>query len=310
MLDGWRSRVALSGQERGCRLSGRASHTLNEPQVPGLSKGNIARFENVGLRYGLGPEVLRDVTFSLRSGSFHFLVGESGAGKSSLLKLMYLALKPSRGLISLFGSDIATTSRPDFPALRRQIGVVFQEFRLLEHLSTFDNVALPLRVAGVKEADVNRHVTELLEWVGLKDHMKSRPPTLSGGQQQRVSIARAVIARPKLLLADEPTGNVDDRMALRLMHLFEELNRLGTTIVVATHNMALVDSLGYPVMRLDAGAMSIAEGSGNKSAGREWRESRESAQENARAQARARRERLRSDSDDADADPPGIENFL
>lgn len=286
-----------------------------------MSKGNIARFENVGLRYGLGPEVLRDVTFTLDSGSFHFLVGESGAGKSSLLKLLYLALKPSRGLISLFGSDIATTPRPTLPGLRRQIGVVFQEFRLLEHLSTFDNVALPLRVAGVKEADVNRHVTELLEWVGLKDHMKSRPPTLSGGQQQRVSIARAVIARPKLLLADEPTGNVDDRMALRLMHLFEELNRLGTTIVVATHNMALVDSLGYPVMRLDAGALSVIEGSGNKSAAREWRESRESAQSGertadradtrqAQAQARARRERLRSETDDADTDPPGIENFL
>lgn len=286
-----------------------------------MSKGNIARFENVGLRYGLGPEVLRDVTFTLDSGSFHFLVGESGAGKSSLLKLLYLALKPSRGLISLFGSDIATTPRPTLPGLRRQIGVVFQEFRLLEHLSTFDNVALPLRVAGVKEADVNRHVTELLEWVGLKDHMKSRPPTLSGGQQQRVSIARAVIARPKLLLADEPTGNVDDRMALRLMHLFEELNRLGTTIVVATHNMALVDSLGYPVMRLDAGALSVIEGSGNKSAAREWRESRESAQSGertadradtrqAQVQARARRERLRSETDDADTDPPGIENFL
>ena len=279
---------------------------LEKPQVARLSKGNITRFENVGLRYGLGPEVLRDVTFSLDQGSFHFLVGESGAGKSSLLKLMYLALKPSRGLISLFGCDIATTPRPELPALRRQIGVVFQEFRLLEHLSTFDNVALPLRVAGIKEQDVTRHVTELLEWVGLKDHMKSRPPTLSGGQQQRVSIARAVIARPKLLLADEPTGNVDDRMALRLMHLFEELNRLGTTIVVATHNMALVDSLGHPVMRLDAGSMSVVPGSGNKSAAREWRESRESAA----AQARARRGRVRDDIDEPDADPPGIENFL
>ncbi|MCK5779196.1 MAG: cell division ATP-binding protein FtsE [Rhodospirillales bacterium] len=270
----------------------------------------MARFENVGLRYGLGPEVLRDVTFSLESGSFHFLVGESGAGKSSLLKLLYLALKPSRGLISLFGADIATTPRPQLPALRRQIGVVFQEFRLLEHLSAFDNVALPLRVAGIKEADVNRHVTELLEWVGLKDHMKSRPPTLSGGQQQRVSIARAVIARPKLLLADEPTGNVDDRMALRLMHLFEELNRLGTTIVVATHNMALVDGLGYPILRLDAGTLATVAGSGNKSAAREWRESRESAEQQARAQARARRERRRGETDEQDADPPGIENFL
>ena len=310
MLDGRRARVALSVLSASVGPRPVAFHPFQEPQVPGLSKGNIARFENVGLRYGLGPEVLRDVTFSLDSGSFHFLVGESGAGKSSLLKLLYLALKPSRGLISLFGSDIATTPRPQLPALRRQIGVVFQEFRLLEHLSAFDNVALPLRVAGIKEADVNRHVTELLEWVGLKDHMKSRPPTLSGGQQQRVSIARAVIARPKLLLADEPTGNVDDRMALRLMHLFEELNRLGTTIVVATHNMALVDGLGYRILRLDAGKLTTVAGSGNKSAAREWRESRESAQEQARAQARARRERLRGETEEQDADPPGIENFL
>lgn len=271
-----------------------------------MSDGTIARFENVGLRYGLGPEVLQDVTFSLTPGSFHFLVGESGAGKSSLLRLMYLALKPSRGLISLFGRDMATTPRDDFPALRRQIGVVFQEFRLLSHLSTFDNVALPLRVSGIKEADISRHVAELLEWVGLKAHMQSRPPTLSGGQQQRVSIARAVIARPKLLLADEPTGNVDDRMALRLMHLFEELNRLGTTIVIATHNMALVDRLGYPVLRLDKGRLELTPGSGNKSAAREWRESRESA---GRKPA-PRRPRVQEDLDDADTDPPGIENFL
>ena len=272
-----------------------------------LSDGTIARFENVGLRYGLGPEVLQDITFQLAPGAFHFLVGESGAGKSSLLKLLYLALTPSRGLISLFGRDIATMPRADLPALRRQIGVVFQEFKLLSHLSTFDNVALPLRVAGVKEADINRHVSELLEWVGLQDHMKARPPTLSGGQQQRVSIARAVIARPKLLLADEPTGNVDDRMALRLMHLFEELNRLGTTIVVATHNMALVDRLGYPVLRLDSGRLTTKPGSGNRSAGREWRESRESVA----AQVRARRRKADDDTDDADPpDPPGIENFL
>lgn len=277
-----------------------------EFSMQGFSEANIARFENVGLRYGLGPEVLQDVTFSLATGSFHFLVGESGAGKSSLLKLLYLALKPSRGIISLFGRDIATLPRKELPALRRQIGVVFQEFRLLEHLSTFDNVALPLRVAGVKEADINRHVAELLEWVGLKDHMKARPPTLSGGQQQRVSIARAVIARPKILLADEPTGNVDDRMALRLMHLFEELNRLGTTIVIATHNMSLVDGLGYPIMRLDDGHFSLIEGSGNRSPTRERRELRESA----KAAASARRRRPIFDSDDNDTEPPGIENFL
>jgi len=218
---------------------------------------HVVRFENVGLRYGLGPEVLQDISFELTSGSFHFLVGASGAGKSSLLKLMYLALKPSRGLISLFGRDMATTPRKELPGLRRRVGVVFQNFRLMNHLSTFDNVALPLRVAGVREGDVKKHVAELLSWVGLESHMSARPPTLSGGQQQRVAIARAVISRPKLLLADEPTGNVDDRMALRLMHLFEELNKLGTTIVIATHNESLVRRLGHPCIQLDSGWLSV-----------------------------------------------------
>jgi cell division transport system ATP-binding protein len=217
----------------------------------------IVRFESVGLRYGLGPEVLQDLSFTLPRGSFHFLIGESGAGKSSLLKLIYLALKPSRGLISLFGNDIATTPRPNLPALRRKVGVVFQEFKLLNHLSAYDNVALPLRVAGAKESVVKKHVSELLTWVGLKSHMQARPPTLSGGQQQRVSIARAVIARPRLLLADEPTGNVDDVMGLRLMHLFEELNRLGTTVVIATHNMKVVESLGHGRLLLEDGQLTM-----------------------------------------------------
>lgn len=218
---------------------------------------DIVRFESVGLRYGLGPEVLQDVTFALAEGSFNFLTGESGAGKSSLLKLLYLALKPTRGAVSLFGRDVASIARTGLPALRRQVGVVFQEFRLLGHLSTFDNVALPLRIAGGRESEINRNVTELLAWVGLKDQMKARPSTLSGGQQQRVSIARAVISRPKLLLADEPTGNVDDRMALRLMHLFEELNRLGTTVVIATHNVALVERLGHGRLHLEGGRLSV-----------------------------------------------------
>jgi len=220
----------------------------------------VVRFENVGLRYGLGPEVLQDITFSMAPGSFHFLIGASGAGKSSLLKLIYLAMKPSRGLISLFGRDIQTTSRRDLPALRRRVGVVFQEFRLLNHLSAFDNVALPLRVAGARESDIQKHVVELLSWVGLKDHLDARPPTLSGGQQQRVSIARAVISRPKLLLADEPTGNIDDRMGLRLMHLFEELNKLGTTVVIATHNNLLVEKMGYPRLHLDEGWLETVGG--------------------------------------------------
>jgi len=220
----------------------------------------VVRFENVGLRYGLGAEVVQDITFTLNPGSFHFLVGPSGAGKSTLLKLMYLALKPSRGLITLFDRDIATTPRNDLPGLRRRVGVVFQEFRLLKHLSAFDNVALPLRVARIREDEVRKHVEELLSWVGLKDHMHARPPTMSGGQQQRVAIARAVIARPRLILADEPTGNVDDAMALRLLHLFEELNKLGSTIVIATHNESLVKRLGHPILKLERGHLEIIEG--------------------------------------------------
>ncbi len=220
----------------------------------------IVRFKNIGLRYGLGREVLLDVSFALEPGSFHFLVGESGAGKSSLLKLIYLALRPTRGSISLFGHEIASTPRDDLPALRRKVGVVFQEFKLLNHLSAFDNVALPMRVAGAKRKDVDRHVTELLAWVGLKDHMQARPPTLSGGQQQRVAIARAVISRPSLLLADEPTGNIDDQMGLRLIHLFEELNRLGTTVIIATHSQQLVERLGYAQLQLTDGQLAIIPG--------------------------------------------------
>ncbi len=208
------------------------------------------------MRYGTGPEVLREVTFALAPGSFHFLTGRSGAGKSSLLKLMYLAHRPSRGLITLFDEDIATIPHDRLPLLRRRIGVVFQEFRLLAHLSAFDNVALPLRVAGVKEATVRKHVEELLAWTGLADHMEARPPTLSGGQQQRVAIARAIIGRPSLLLADEPTGNVDDALGVRLLYLFEELNRMGTTIVIATHSEALISRFQHPVLHLEDGGLA------------------------------------------------------
>ena len=218
---------------------------------------DIVRFENVGLRYGLGPEVLQDISFSLKPGSFHFLNGPSGAGKSSLLKMMYLGLHPSRGLVYLFGQDISTLARADSPALRRRIGVVFQEFRLLSHLSAYDNVALPLRVTRIRESQIRKHVEELLAWVGLKNHMDSKPPTLSGGQQQRVAIARAVISRPKILYADEPTGNVDDRIAARIMHLFEELNKMGTTVVIATHNEAMVRAAGYSVMNLENGQLEL-----------------------------------------------------
>lgn len=219
----------------------------------------MIRFENVGMRYGAGPEVLSDISFNLEQGAFRFVTGPSGAGKSSLLKLMYLAEKPSRGLIQLFDRDVANLQRAEFPALRRQIGVVFQEFRLLDHLSAFDNVALPLRVAGMQEDLITKQVTELLSWVGLAGQLDARPRTLSGGQQQRVAIARAVIARPQLLLADEPTGNVDDAIAVRLLYLFEELNKVGTTIVIATHNEGLVSHFDYPVLHLEDGILETAD---------------------------------------------------
>jgi cell division transport system ATP-binding protein len=218
----------------------------------------LVRFEYVGMRYGTRPEVLRDICFTIEPGSFHFLIGPSGAGKSSLLKILYLGHRPSRGLLTLFGRDVATLRRDELPALRRRIGVVFQDFRLLGHLSAFDNVALPLRIAGAREDQIREHVSELLKWVGLGDHLDALPAILSGGQKQRVAIARAVITRPRLLLADEPTGNVDPEVGVRLLYLFEELNKIGTTVLIATHNEALAARFDRPVMRLDDGTLSVA----------------------------------------------------
>ena len=226
-----------------------------------LSAGSIVQFENVGLRYGTGAETLSDLQFSLRDGGFYFLTGPSGAGKTSLLKLLYLALRPSRGLIRLFGEDIVTMPRARLPGFRRRIGVVFQDFRLIPHLSAFDNIALPLRIAGVDERDLVTPVREMLAWVGLADRASAHPPTLSGGEQQRVAIARAVIARPEILVADEPTGNVDPEMAARLLHLFDALNTLGTTIVVATHDIHLLSRVASAnVMRLDRGRLQDPTG--------------------------------------------------
>lgn len=225
------------------------------------AEGEIVHFDNVGLRYGTEREVLSDISFTLFPGSFYFLTGASGAGKTSLLKLLYLAQRPSRGMIRMFGSDAITLPRDRLPLLRRRIGVVFQEFRLVQHLSAFDNVALPLRVAGVSDSELRKPVGDMLEWVGLGDRVDARPATLSGGEQQRVAIARAVIARPQILVADEPTGNVDPEMAVKLLRLFEALNGLGTTVVVATHDVHLLkkvpDSL---IMRLDKGRLSDPTG--------------------------------------------------
>ena len=205
--------------------------------------------------------MLSDVSFTLFPGSFYFLTGASGAGKTSLLKLLYLAQRPSRGAIRMFGTDAITTPRDKLPLLRRRLGVVFQDFRLVPHLSAYDNVALPLRVAGVSERELAGPVTDMLEWVGLADRMAARPATLSGGEQQRVAIARAVIGRPDLLVADEPTGNVDPDMAVKLLRLFEALNRLGTTVVVATHDVHLLRKVPESlIMRLDKGRLADPTG--------------------------------------------------
>src|SRR5262245_60521210 len=226
------------------------------------------RLDRVSLSYGPEADVLADVSMQLKPGSMTFLTGPSGAGKSTLLKLAYLALRPSTGRVSLFGIDTGKLNRPTLARLRRRIGVVFQEFRLLEHLTAYENVALPLRVNGDQEKRYRDDVIELLKWVGLGDRLDARPATLSGGEKQRVAIARAVVVKPDLIIADEPTGNVDEEMGERLLRLFRELNRrLGTTLLIATHDLNMVRKAKADVLRLADGmvvraaAPPAAEGS-------------------------------------------------
>lgn len=217
----------------------------------------MIRFENVGLRYNMGPEILRDVSFHIPPRSFQFLTGPSGAGKTSLMRLLFMALKPTRGLISIFGKDITMLDRREIPLLRRRIGIVFQDFRLLDHLTTYENIALPLRVRGKDEASYRHEVQELLHWVGLGDRMHVFPPVLSGGEKQRAAIARSLIDQPEILLADEPTGNVDPPLARRLLRLFAELNRSGTAVIIATHDLSLMDQVDARRMILDQGRLDI-----------------------------------------------------
>ncbi len=217
----------------------------------------MIRFENVGLRYGLGPEILRDLTFRIDARSFQFLTGPSGAGKTSLLRMLFLALRPTRGLITMFDQDTASLSKDSRATMRRRIGLVFQDFRLLDHMSTYENVALPLRVLGKEESDYRSEVVELLHWVGLGERIGAMPPILSGGEKQRAAIARAVISRPQLLLADEPTGNVDPNLGQRLLRLFIELNKSGTSVVIATHDIALMDEFDARRLVLHEGRLHV-----------------------------------------------------
>jgi len=205
----------------------------------------------------MGPEVLRDVSFSLQERSFQFLSGPSGTGKTTLLRLLFMSLKPTRGLITIFGKDRSRITRDELPLIRRRIGVVFQDFRLLDHLTTYENVALPLRVRGRDEASYRSDVVELLKWVGLGDRMHVFPPVLSGGEKQRAAIARALIEQPQILLADEPTGNVDPQLARRLLRLLIELNRLGTAVVIATHDVGLMEQVDARRMILSGGRLEI-----------------------------------------------------
>lgn len=205
-----------------------------------VQAGDAVMMRNIALRYDQGPEVLSDLDLDLRRGEFAFLTGASGSGKSSLIRLIHLTLSPARGLYSLFGQDTLQLTRAQRPILRRRVGVVLQEFALIDHLSVFENVALPLRVTGARRSQYTEDALELLNWVGLGDRLDSLPPTLSGGEKQRVAIARAVISRPDLLIADEPTGNVDPEMGARLIRLFAEMNKLGTTVLIATHDLDLI----------------------------------------------------------------------
>ena len=207
----------------------------------------------------MGPEILRDMTFDIPKRSFQFLTGPSGAGKTTLLRLLFLSLQPPRGVIRMFGRDLSQIPRGELPMLRRRVGIVFQDFRLLDHLTTYENVALPLRVRGKEENTYRNDVIELLRWVGLGERINVLPPVLSGGEKQRAAIARALIDRPEVLLADEPTGNVDPPMAQRLLSLFLELNRLGTAVVIATHDLALMDQVHARRMILTEGRLDIYE---------------------------------------------------
>lgn len=219
----------------------------------------MIRLTNIYHSYDREHMVLRDVSLTLERGSFHFLGGNSGAGKSTLMSLIALQRRPSRGKMEMFGIDVTACVHDQLPPLRRRVGMVYQDFRLLDHLSVEENIALPLKVMGEPKRLIIDKAREMAEWVGLKDEIHLLPPVLSGGQKQRVAIARAVITNPPLLLADEPSGNLDNALSERFMHLFRQLHRQGTTVLYATHNEELIRRHDFPVMRLNEGEVSLSK---------------------------------------------------
>jgi cell division transport system ATP-binding protein len=219
---------------------------------------------NTGVYDGSNHYVLKDVNLQLEEGSFHFLTGPSGTGKTSLMRLLYLSLKQTEGALLLFGEEVNHKNRDQVTALRRKMGIVFQDFRLLDHLNVFDNAALPLFFQGQKKQQYEEDVLELLNWVGLKSKLKAMPHTLSGGEKQRLAIARSVVTRPALIIADEPTGNVDHAMGLKIMRLFVELNRLGSTLIIATHDEAMIKASAKPVLEIHNGQIVRREPRGGR----------------------------------------------
>lgn len=225
------------------------------------SQNAIIEFNQVGFVHDHGDALFHNLNYSITPGSFYFLTGLSGVGKTTLLRLIYCDLIPVQGSIRVFGKLTNGLNHSNLALFRQKMGLIFQDCRLIEHLDVLDNVALALHITGVDIKKARVQAKELLAWVGLSDHFNDFPTTLSDGQKQRAAIARAVITRPILLLADEPTGNVDEQSAAKLIYLFEELNKIGTTVIIATHNSNLVNSFSYPELNLANGQLHVATSS-------------------------------------------------
>jgi cell division transport system ATP-binding protein len=219
----------------------------------------VVRLENIGKSYGAGADVLRDISLTLEPGEFCCVSGASGAGKTTLLNIIALAERPSSGSVTLFDIDALAADRASRAALRRRIGIVFQDLRLLDHLSVHDNIGLPLRIAGVPEDEIREHVNELADWLGLAHRIDRRPAILSTSERQRIAIARAIVTRPDLLVADEPMARADGETAATLAHVFERLNGLGTTMVIATHDAALARQFECRHLHLERGELMSAD---------------------------------------------------